>query len=107
LKQRRIAVKNRESNTGNDRVLNVFIDVELKDALKREAQANDCTVAQVVRLLLRMALPLLEGVTRSRRIMLSEQLTHFRGKDPAAGGFVTATTYREEGRPATGGREAG
>ena len=56
--------------------LNVFISYELKSELRALAEKYDRTVADLVRALLRIGIPMMQGLTAAEDIMV---------KDPKAG----------------------
>ncbi len=63
--------------TGHDKknhALNLFISYEEKKALQDIAELCDTTVAAVVRLTLKLGLPILRGLQNSQKVLLSEQV---------------------------------
>lgn len=72
------------SKARNDRALNVFISWELKRRLQDLAQACDRTVADVVRAVLKIGIPILDGVTKTEKVIIEDQIEYFRRRTSAA-----------------------
>ncbi len=60
-----------ESNK-HDHPLNIYVSKELKQALEELARRHDRTLATVVRSLLRIGIPLLEGIWQGEERMLND-----------------------------------
>ncbi len=58
--------------------LNIFISYELKDQLKELAKRYDRTMADMVRALLRIGIPMMEGMSQAEEIMVKEYVQLFR-----------------------------
>ena len=66
------------TKTKNEHALNLFISWELKDSLQQMANKADRTVADIVRMALKLGIPLLNGVCESEEIVFKEQIEVFR-----------------------------
>lgn len=58
--------------------LNVFVSHELKTRLKEMADRYDRTVADMVRALLRIGIPMMEGLSEAEETMVKEYVQLFR-----------------------------
>jgi len=58
--------------------LNVFISHELKSQLKQLAAKYDRTTADIVRALLRIGIPMMEGLSQAEEVMVKEYIQLFR-----------------------------
>ena len=58
--------------------LNVFVAYELKDRLKQMAEKYDRTMADMVRAVLRIGIPMMEGISRAEEEMVREYIQLFR-----------------------------
>ncbi|MDX9856418.1 MAG: hypothetical protein RBT76_01350 [candidate division Zixibacteria bacterium] len=58
--------------------LNVFVSYELKERIRQLAAKYDRTTADMVRAVLRIGIPMLEGLSRAEQIMVSEYVELFR-----------------------------
>lgn len=58
--------------------LNVFVSYELKEQLKRLAEKYDRTVADMVRAVLKIGIPMMEGLSQAEEIMVREYISLFR-----------------------------
>jgi predicted DNA-binding protein len=58
--------------------LNVFISYELKTQLTRLAEKYDRTMADMVRALLKIGMPMMEGISQAEEIMTKEYIELFR-----------------------------
>ncbi|MBN2227342.1 MAG: hypothetical protein JW763_08250 [candidate division Zixibacteria bacterium] len=58
--------------------LNVFVSYELKSQLRKLAERYDRTVADMVRAVLRIGIPMMEGISVAEERMLKEYLELFR-----------------------------
>jgi len=64
--------------TRGDHCLNVFISHELKSRLKELADRYDRTTADIVRAVLRIGIPMMEGLSQAEEIMVREYVQLFR-----------------------------
>jgi hypothetical protein len=62
----------------HDRSLNIHVSWELKQALEDLAQRYDRTLATVVRSLIRLGVPVLQGIWEAERKMLDDPSGLFR-----------------------------
>jgi predicted DNA-binding protein len=58
--------------------LNVFVSYELKERIRALAQKYDRTTADMVRAVLRIGIPMMEGLSRAEEIMVKEYVALFR-----------------------------
>ena len=58
--------------------LNIFVSFELKDRLKALADKYDRTVSDIVRAVLRIGIPMMEGLSRAEEVMVREYIQLFR-----------------------------
>ncbi len=58
--------------------LNVFVSFELKAQLKNLAKKYDRTTADIVRAVLRIGIPMMEGVSAAEEVMVKEYIQLFR-----------------------------
>ncbi|MCH9031496.1 MAG: hypothetical protein IIB00_04470 [candidate division Zixibacteria bacterium] len=58
--------------------INVFVSYELKSRLRELAEKYDRTIADMVRALLRIGIPVMEGISESERMMMREYVELFR-----------------------------
>ena len=61
-----------------DHCLNVFVSHELKTSLKELAQKYDRTTADIVRAVLRIGIPMMEGLSQAEEVMVREYVQLFR-----------------------------
>ncbi len=61
-----------------DHCLNVFVSSELKEQLKALAKKYDRTTSDVVRSLLKIGIPMMEGLSQAEENMMKEYVTLFR-----------------------------
>jgi predicted DNA-binding protein len=66
------------SKVRGDHCLNVFVSYELKDRLKSLAKKYDRTTADMVRAVLRVGIPMMEGLSEAEQIMVREYVELFR-----------------------------
>ncbi len=64
--------------TRGDHCLNVFVSHDLKTSLKALAEKYDRTTADIVRAVLRIGIPMMEGLSRAEEIMVKEYVQLFR-----------------------------
>jgi predicted DNA-binding protein len=58
--------------------LNVFVAYELKERLKKMAGQYDRTLADMVRAILRIGIPMMEGISKAEEEMVREYIQLFR-----------------------------
>jgi predicted DNA-binding protein len=58
--------------------LNIFVSYELKKRIVELAERYDRTMADMVRALIKVGLPVMEGITKAEEEMLSEYVRLFR-----------------------------
>jgi predicted DNA-binding protein len=61
-----------------DHNLNVFVSHELKSRLNELANQYDRTTADIVRALLKIGIPMMEGIQKAEEIMMKEYIELFR-----------------------------
>jgi predicted DNA-binding protein len=61
-----------------DHCLNVFVSFELKSRIKELAARYDRTTADMVRAVLRIGIPMMEGLSEAEQIMVREYVELFR-----------------------------
>lgn len=64
--------------TRGDHCLNVFVSHELKSSLKALAERYDRTTADIVRAVLKIGIPMMEGLSRAEEVMVKEYIQLFR-----------------------------
>lgn len=72
-----------ENTKGNRKVrgehcLNIFVSYELKSRLKVLAEKYDRTTSDIVRAVLRIGIPMMEGLSQAEEIMVREYIQLFR-----------------------------
>jgi len=58
--------------------LNVFVSFELKNNLQKLAERYDRTTADIVRAVLKIGIPMMEGLSQAEEIMMKEYVQLFR-----------------------------
>jgi predicted DNA-binding protein len=58
--------------------LNVFVSYELKDQLKALAEKYDRTMADMIRAVLRIGIPMMQGMSQAEEVMVREYIQLFR-----------------------------
>jgi len=58
--------------------LNIFVSYELKNQLKELARKYDRTTADIVRAVLRIGIPMMEGLSQAEEVMVKEYVELFR-----------------------------
>ena len=58
--------------------INVYVSYELKSQLKKLAEKYDRTVSDMIRALLRIGIPMMEGLSQAEEIMVKEYVQLFR-----------------------------
>ena len=61
-----------------DHCLNIFVSHELKSQLKELSQKYDRTMADMARAVLRIGIPMMEGLSTAEEIMVREYVQLFR-----------------------------
>ncbi|MBU0983342.1 MAG: hypothetical protein KKA42_05700 [candidate division Zixibacteria bacterium] len=61
-----------------DHCLNIFVSYELKSQLKQLAERYDRTMADMVRAVLRIGMPMMDGLSQAEEIMVREYVELFR-----------------------------
>lgn len=64
--------------TRGEHCLNVFVSHELKKRLKTLAERYDRTTADMVRAVLRIGIPMMEGLSDAEQVMVREYIALFR-----------------------------
>nr|MBN2278392.1 hypothetical protein [candidate division Zixibacteria bacterium] len=68
----------RKMKTRGEHCLNIFVSFELKEKLKNLAERHDRTVADIVRAVLKIGIPVMEGVSEAEEKMVREYVQLFR-----------------------------
>ena len=58
--------------------LNIFVSYELKSRLKELAEKYDRTTSDIVRAVLRIGIPMMEGLSQAEEVMVKEYIQLFR-----------------------------
>ena len=66
--------KSKSSSVRGEHCLNVFVSYELKQRVKELAQKYDRTTADMVRAVLRIGIPMMEGLSEAEEIRLKEYI---------------------------------
>lgn len=61
-----------------DHCLNIFVSHELKSRLKALAEKYDRTTSDMVRAVLRVGIPMMEGLSEAEELMVREYISLFR-----------------------------
>jgi predicted DNA-binding protein len=64
--------------TRGEHCLNVFVSHELKSRLQALANKYDRTTADMVRAVLKIGIPMMEGLTQAEEVMVKEYIELFR-----------------------------
>ena len=64
--------------TRGEHCLNVFVSFDLKQQLKALAEKYDRTTADMVRAVLRVGIPMLDGISQAEELMVKEYVALFR-----------------------------
>ena len=67
-----------DAKVRGDHCLNVFVSFELKENLKALAKKYDRTTSDMVRAVLRIGIPMMEGLSQAEEIMVKEYISLFR-----------------------------
>lgn len=70
--------KARSKRLRGEHCLNVFVSYELKAKLKNLAEKYDRTLADMVRAVLKIGIPMMEGVSEAEETMVKEYIQLFR-----------------------------
>lgn len=52
--------------------INIFVSYQLKDRIQKLAQRYDRTMADIVRTLIKVGIPVMEGVTEAQEMLLND-----------------------------------
>jgi len=58
--------------------LNIYISYEMKRRLTELSHKHDCTMADMVRSILKVGIPVMEGLSRTKEIIIREYMELFR-----------------------------
>ncbi len=67
-----------QRKTRGEHCINVFVSYELKDQLKTLADKYDRTVADMVRAVLRIGIPMMQGMSEAEEVMVREYIQLFK-----------------------------
>jgi hypothetical protein len=67
-----------QRKTRGEHCINVFVSYELKDQLKTLADKYDRTVADMVRAVLRIGIPMMQGMSEAEEVMVKEYIQLFK-----------------------------
>lgn len=67
-----------KTNLRGEHCLNVFVSHELKSRVKALAKKYDRTTADMVRAVLKIGIPMMEGLSQAEEIMVQEYIQLFR-----------------------------
>jgi predicted DNA-binding protein len=70
--------KTRSIRVRGEHCLNVYVSYELKEQLVNLAEKYDRTMADIVRAVLRIGVPVMEGLSQAEEIMVREYVQLFR-----------------------------
>ncbi len=70
--------KKQTTRVRGEHCLNVFISYELKHSLQQLADKYDRTISDMVRALLRIGIPMMEGLSQAEEVMVKEYIQLFR-----------------------------
>lgn len=70
--------KKQTTRIRGEHCLNVFISYELKNNLQQLADKYDRTVSDIVRAVLRIGIPMMEGLSQAEEVMVKEYIQLFR-----------------------------
>lgn len=74
----RTTSKKPKTNLRGEHCLNVFVSHELKARMKALAKKYDRTTADMVRAVLKIGIPMMEGLSEAEEIMVREYIQLFR-----------------------------
>jgi predicted DNA-binding protein len=72
------APKQSTRKTRGEHCLNIFISYELKQQLKALADKYDRTISDIVRAVIRVGIPMMDGLSQAEEIMVREYISLFR-----------------------------
>ena len=70
--------KKHSANLRGEHCLNIFVSYELKASLKELAQRYDRTLTDMVRAVLKIGIPVMEGISEAEEKMIKEYVKLFR-----------------------------
>ena len=70
--------KKKNRKVRGEHCLNIFVSYELKNRLKELAEKYDRTTSDIVRAVLRIGIPMMEGLSQAEEIMVREYIQLFR-----------------------------
>lgn len=70
--------KKKIAKVRGEHCLNIFISYELKERLKTLSEKYDRTLSDMVRAVLRIGIPMMEGLSEAEEIMVKEYIALFR-----------------------------
>ena len=70
--------ENEKQKLRGEHCLNIFVSYELKKQLKDLAERYDRTTADIVRAVLKIGIPMMEGLSKAEEIMVKEYVELFR-----------------------------
>ena len=73
-----MATETKKERLRGGHCLNIFVSYELKDRLKKLAQKYDRTTSDMVRAVLKIGIPMMEGLSEAEEIMVKEYVQLFR-----------------------------
>ena len=73
-----MATETKKERLRGGHCLNIFVSYELKDRLKKLAQKYDRTTSDMVRAVLKIGIPMMEGLSEAEEIMVREYVQLFR-----------------------------
>ncbi len=71
-------ILNKPLRIRGEHCLNVFVSFEMKEKLRELAARYDRTVADMVRAVLKIGIPMMEGISEAEETMLKEYMLLFR-----------------------------
>ena len=71
-------MKEERTKVRGEHCLNVFISYELKRQLKQLAEKYDRTMADIIRAVLRIGIPMMEGISQAEETLVKEYVQLFR-----------------------------
>ena len=69
---------NNQSKIRGEHCLNIYVSYELKQKVKQLAEKYDRTTADMVRAVLKIGIPMMEGLSESEELMVREYIQLFR-----------------------------
>ena len=70
--------KNEMKKLRGEHCLNIFVSYELKEQIKTLAKKYDRTTSDMVRAVLKIGIPMMEGLSEAEEIMVKEYISLFR-----------------------------